>query len=491
MNEEIIDQANILGIGTAIAFFLEFGLRAILVVTLLWRRRVQPETRVAWILMILALPLIGTILYLMIGEVRFGRTRINRHRRILMEVEADCAHASSVPGLAANHLLNRRDRQIANLAEQISSSGPVRGNDIQLLGDTDEAARLIIEDIDASKSTCHFIFYIWLDDKIGTAVGEALIRAAERGVTCRVLVDAVGSRGFLKSALCHQMRKGGVHVVAALPANPVRALFSRLDLRNHRKIIVIDGEIGWTGSQNMADAAFAPKPDFAPWVDCVIRMRGPILQELQILFIEDWYLDTDEFLADQLTSHCPEPEGEMIAQVVATGPNFMTTAATQLIQACIQSATAEITLTTPYFVPDSASILNLAVAARRGVKVELVVPKRNDSRLVGLASRGHYGILLEAGVDIHEFTGGLLHAKTICIDRSTALITSANLDRRSYNLNFEAGVIAYDNNLASQLRYLQQSYIEQSELVNPRTWHDRPGYRRLLENSAGLLSPLL
>ncbi|MCH2161469.1 MAG: cardiolipin synthase, partial [Phycisphaerales bacterium] len=381
--------------------------------------------------------------------------------------------------------------QIAVLAEQVSKSGPVRCNHIKLLGDTTMTAHQIIEDIDASKETCHLLFYIWLDDAIGTAVGEALIRAAGRGVACRVLVDAVGSRAFLKSDLTRSMRNGGVQVVAALPANPLRTLFSRVDLRNHRKLVIIDDRVAWTGSQNMADASFAPKPKYAPWVDCAIRLTGPVVKEIQILFVEDWYLDTDDFLEEHLNRECEKSDGNMIAQVVATGPNFFTEAASQLVQACIQCATAELVLTTPYFVPDAASTMNLAVAARRGVKVDLVVPHRNDSKLVALASRALYRPLLEAGVRIHEFTGGLLHAKTITVDRETAFITSANLDRRSFNLNFEAGVLVYDTDLASELRFLQQSYLNKSILIDRDAWLKRPTRKRILENSAGLLSPLL
>jgi cardiolipin synthase len=176
---------------------------------------------------------------------------------------------------------------------------------------------------------------------------------------------------------------------------------------------------------------------------------------------------------------------------VASGPNFRNQAATQLIQSCIHEADQQIVLTTPYFVPDIATIVNLATAARRGIEVTVVVPRHNDSRLVALASRSNYGPLLEAGVRILEFEGGLLHAKTITVDRRIGLVTSCNLDRRSFDLNFEAGVLIFDTDFASNLRFLQQSYMERSVTVDLDDWNHRSRFRNILENAAGLLSPLL
>ena len=181
----------------------------------------------------------------------------------------------------------------------------------------------------------------------------------------------------------------------------------------------------------------------------------------------------------------------MVAQVVASGPNSHNHAATQLIQACIHEADHELVLTTPYFVPDNATIVNLATAARRGIDVTVVLPRRNDSRLVALASRSNYGPLLDAGVRLLEFEGGLLHAKTITVDRHIALVTSCNLDRRSFNLNFEAGVLVYDSDFASNLRFLQQSYCDRSVRLSAAEWEARPRRRVLAENAAGLLSPIL
>lgn len=491
MPNSVLEWLGRYGLTGEAVIVVELLVRVALVLMVLARRRTSPEARIGWILILGGLPVVGEILFLFLGGTRLGRLRIKRHRHILAELDRPEIHADGDPRASAHGDLADQERHLARLAERISGGPPVRGNALQLFGDTDRVIARMEADIDAAERTCHFLFYIWLDDAAGTRIGEALVRAVARGVTCRVLVDAVGSKAFLKSDLCERMRAGGVAVRAALPVSAVRALFARVDLRNHRKIAVIDDRLAWTGSQNLAEASFAPKPKYAPWVDCALRIEGPVAKELHLLFVEDWYLDTDESLVECLLRPVAPVEGGSICQVFASGPNFENAAATQLVQSCIHEADSELVLTTPYFVPDGATIVNLATAARRGIDVTVVVPRRNDSRLVGLASRSNYAPLLDAGVRILEFEGGLLHAKTICVDRRIAVVTSCNLDRRSFDLNFEAGVLVYDSDFASSLRFLQQSYMDRSVPVALDRWLERGLRHRLAENAAGLLSPVL
>jgi cardiolipin synthase len=337
----------------------------------------------------------------------------------------------------------------------------------------------------------HLLTYIFLNDAAGRSIAQALARAARRGVATRLLVDALGSKAFLSSETRMLLEKAGVQVTAALPVSLVRAVLARLDLRNHRKLLVVDGQVAWTGSQNIAEAAFAPKARYAPWVDCVVRIEGPLARELQVVFVEDWSMERDEDLSEVLAIEPTfQPEG-VAGQAVATGPNFGNDSMTSLVQAAVQLARREIVLTTPYFVPDLPMQAALGVAARRGVATHLVLPRRNDSWLVQRASRGLYEELLACGVRIHEFTGGLLHAKTIVVDRMVSVVTSANLDRRSFELNFEMGVLLYDERLSERLRRLQQGYMDRSEEMDLVRWRLRPMGRRLLEGAAGLMSPLL
>lgn len=293
---EILTQIDRYGLAGELILLVDLVIRIGFVLLVLSQARRSPESRIGWILLLLGIPLAGTIIFLLIGETNLGRLRIRRHRRIREALDRPEIHADGTPEARAHALLDRTGSHLARLAEQISGGAPVRGNQMELFGDTDKVIARMEQDIDAATRHCHFLFYIWLDDKAGTCIAEALIRAVERGVVCRVLVDAVGSKAFLRSSLCHRMKASGVKVQAALPANAIRAIFARLDLRNHRKIAVIDHELAWTGSQNLAEASFAPKPKYAPWVDCVVRIKGPVAKELHLLFVEGWYLDTDESL---------------------------------------------------------------------------------------------------------------------------------------------------------------------------------------------------
>ncbi|MHC5007872.1 MAG: cardiolipin synthase, partial [Planctomycetota bacterium] len=331
----------------------------------------------------------------------------------------------------------------------------------------------------------------YLDDHSGQRVAEALMDAAGRGVTCRLLVDGVGSVGFLRSHLRKRMQTRGVAVVEALPTSLLRLPFARIDLRNHRKLVVIDGMIGYCGSQNIADAEFAIKPKYAPWVDAMVRLRGPAVRDLQVLFIQDWYLDTNESLEELLAiSAAPSPDGAVV-QIMGTGPDAYNEALRQITQTSLHAAREELIITTPYFVPDEATATALYTTARRGVDTTLVVPARNDSPLVAAASRSFYERLLEAGVQVHEYQQGLLHAKTMTLDRRLALVTTANFDRRSFELNFEVSLVVYDSDFASELRLLQKAYIDGSRTVSETQWKRRGWPRRLWQNTAGMLGPIL
>ena len=473
----------------------EYLLRLVMVLVVLVRKASRPSVATGWIVLVLAQPVIGTILYFSIGETRFGRRRIRRHREILARIDTPAIHRHSDPTAYAPKL-SEAARELARLSDAVSHGIVCGGNRVDLFSRTEETIDAMIAAIDAAEQHCHGLFYIWLDDATGRRMADAFSRAAARGVACRVLVDAVGSKGFLRSATCRAMRNSGVKVVAALPVNLVRMVLSRIDLRNHRKILVVDGLVGFTGSQNIADSSFAPKAKYAPWVDCMIRLDGPAVRELQMIFVVDWVLDApkagsdldvEAVLAIEPRVH---PDG-VPAQVLATGPNYQADAVTQIVQVLVHVGRREVVLTTPYFLPDQATLTNLTVAARRGVDVKLVVPARNDNRLVGLASRSLFGPLLEAGVGIDEFHGGLLHAKTITVDGSIGVVMSANLDLRSYELNFECGVLVYDEAFTKRLRALQESYRERSTPAPVDLWRDRSFKLKLAQGAASVLSPLL
>jgi cardiolipin synthase len=472
------------GLGTA--FLVAWD--AVFVAWVLLRPHRLQESSLAWIFLIVLLPIAGGIAFLLFGQVWIPGDRVRRHGEIVARVRG---HPSVVGRAPPETLDSPEGRGVAALAER-GGDMPVRGgNAMKLFAITEEAIDGLIADIDAAKESCHLLFYIYLPDGTGERVAQALVRAAGRGVVCRLLVDSLGSRSFLRSELRAALGESGVTVLEALPTRFKLLRRGRVDIRNHRKIAVIDGTVGWTGSQNIADAAFAPKAKYAPWVDCMLRIRGPLVRDLQELFVEDWYMGSEESLEAHLDviPH-PIPNG-LRAQLMPSGVNSQNDLLVQVIQAGVQVAREEVILTTPYFVPDAGTLSALQAAAARGVHIQLVLPRRNDSPMIAAASRSYYEPLLETGVEIFEFTGGLLHSKTITFDSTGALVGTANLDRRSFEINFELSVLIFDDDFASQVRALQRSYMQESVAVNRAEFRSRPRGRRIVENACALMSPVL
>jgi len=479
--------AGVFGWVVALAFVLNVGLS----VRIIWVKGSRPNAALAWIATLFALPIFGLILYLVIGENRIGTIRRRRHARIVEEVAGISGVWSDPRVLASN--MSTADTQMAHLGETSGAPAVLNGNLLQLSGDPAEQLRWMTEDIDAAQQSVDALFYIFEQDATGTAVANALGRAAQRGVTVRLLLDDIGSRAFLRSRMRKELAQQGVHVIAALPASILRMPFKRVDIRNHRKLIVVDGKIAQTGSRNVADPDFKGDASgkVGAYIDSWIRIRGPVARDLHILFLEDWGLDAGLHGSRQLPDEPPVNAGGVPVQAIPSGPNFENNMVAELIQAAIQLSRREIVFTTPYFLPDSATIAALEVAARRGLRVTLIVPRANDSKLVALASRANYGRLLAAGVELWEHRHGFLHSKTISVDDELAIVTTANLDRRSYEINFETSIVVYDNVFATQLRRLQQSYIASSDRLDVNAWNQRGVLPRFAENLANLMSPLL
>lgn len=472
---------------TSLAVAAELLIRLVLVIRILLRRQGQPSTRLAWIVVVILVPVAGPLLYLLVGEVRLGRRRLRLHA-ILREHQREVLgvlHEDHAAELALDHA------PIAALAQSVGGTYARKGNQIRLISDSNAMINALVADIDGARLHCHILSYIYLPDDSGRAVAEALVRAVERNVPCRLLVDTIGSKIFLSSPLRRVLDQAGVEVVASLPVNPLRALLARIDVRNHRKLAVIDGVIAYTGSQNIADAAFAPKAKYAPWVDASVRIRGPVAWDLQRLFVEDWYLDRQEWLGEVLDVR-PEPEpGGIDAQIIGTGPMSYNYAMRQVQQAALHLAREEVVITSPYLVPDEGTIASIHATSRCGTRTILVVPERNDSRMVAAASRSYYADLLGSGVEILEYRRGLLHAKTLTVDGRLSVLGSANLDRRSFEINFEVSVIVYSEPFGRELRALQGDYMSQSTRVDSALWQRLPWPMRLYYNSVGLLGALL
>ena len=279
----------------------------------------------------------------------------------------------------------------------------------------------------------------------------------------------------------------------ALPiGNPLlRPLKGRIDLRNHRKIVVIDNRITYCGSQNCADPEFRIKAKYAPWVDAMMRFEGPIVRQNQYLFASDWEAETGEEISPLLRQPIPPTQPGLPAQVVGTGPTVRYSAMPEMFETLMYAARRELVITTPYYVPDESMQAGLCASARRGVETTIIFPLRNDSWIVAAASRSYYDELLAAGVRIFEYQGGLLHTKSLTLDGEVTLIGSANMDRRSFELNYENNILFYDRSLTADMRQRQQEYLARSHSVDAQVVAAWPMKRRLWNNTIAMLGPLL
>ena len=461
-------------------------------VRVLWRDDLSPSARLAWFVILTTLPYVGVITFLLFGETSLGRTIHQRHAVVFKQIHAE---AEKFVGSCDDHLDGNVEVEYraAFRAASIDGLETTGGNRGELMPDAKQARSRLIEDMNNATDHINVLYYIWLDDQTGTDVANALIRAVARGVTCRAMADGLGSRIFVKSTLWRKMTEAGVDTQVALPIRGfLRTIFfSRIDLRNHRKITIIDGRITYCGSQNCADPEFRVKPKYAPWIDIMIRFEGPVVAQNQLLFASDWMLHRPDASLTDFPLHDERHNNGFVAQVFGDGPTETNGATPQLFATLMALAQSEVTISTPYFVPDQVVLNALLATARRGIKVSLILPKKNDSWIVAAVSHSYYRRLLKAGIRIFEFEGGLLHAKTLTIDRVVTMIGSTNLDLRSFDLNYENDILFRDNALTEAVLARQQDYIARSTAIALNDVLAWAPTRRIWNNVVATVGPVL
>lgn len=442
---------------------------------------------VAWILTILTVPVLGGVLFLLFGVNRLER-RVERRRRA-----TNAIHGQLPELLAYTHTVSSQDppqhQRLMKLANRLGRLRPLHGNRIEVLKDTNRTLGLIQEAIRDARQTIHLEYYIWQPDQTGLRLRDLLIQKAEEGVQVRFLYDDVGSLR-LGRAFFEPMRKAGIHVAAFLPGN---SLFERLslNLRNHRKIVVVDGQFGFTGGMNIGDEYLGQNPNFGYWRDTHLKMTGPCVLQLQSIFVEDWFYATGEEVTAGEIFPKPEHEGTVIAQVLAGEPRGKHDVFYALMFAGITDARHSISVTTSYFVPPVALAMALETAALGGVNVRLLLPRRSAHQWTVWAARSYYRSLLEAGVKIYEYTQGQLHAKTLVVDTNWSLVGTPNFDTRSLELNFEVAVSAYDQRIADVLEHQFEEDLKQAEQITLDAWKSRPRRTELLQNFCRLFAPVM
>lgn len=456
---------------------------------ILLRRHREPVSRLAWLVVVLVLPFAGALAYLLLGSTSIGRKRIER----LKDIYKHLPLPQTLPGWDApenDPHVPPLYRPLFKVGESISLYPVVGGNSAELMADSDSGMDQMAADIDAATDHVHILFYIWLTDHNGTKIIDAMKRAAARGVTCRALVDAIGSRAMINSPQWKEMAQAGVKTGVALRPH-WDAIDGRIDLRNHRKIVVIDNAITYCGSQNCADPAFLPKAKFGPWVDILMRFEGPVVRQNQHLFATDWAESTSEDLSNLLRAPLVPTKPGFAAQVIGTGPTARYSAMPEVFENLIYAARQQLFVTTPYYVPNSSIQEALCAAANRGVDTTIIFPARNDDFAVGATCRSYYEDLLEAGVKIWQYKPGLLHTKSLTLDGRIALIGSANMDRRSFDLNYENNILLFDKATTEVIKARQQSYLADSRQITLDEVVDWPIHRRIANNALAILGPVL
>jgi len=445
--------------------------------------RRSPEAAKGWLLLFFIAPWPAWIVYLFIGRPMHPKWRTERFKR-LPEVIGEAAGRIFGEEDAPWH--STPDIPAASLARALGQLPTLEGNSVEFITDYTPAIDRLIQDIDGATEHVHLLFYIFADDGTGRRVMAALERAAERGITCRLLIDAMGSRPWARKVV-RRMERAGVSVRLVLPLR-FRLRTTRFDLRNHRKVAVIDGRIGYIGSQNITDATVSH--DFFHR-ELVARIRGPVVGELQATFVGDWFLETEERLNEGDMFPRPERAGGVAAQILPSGPDYPDGGVDLLFVELIHGARKRVVVTTPYFIPNESLLTAMRTASLRGVDVHLVVSRHSDSVLVSFAQRSYYSVLMEAGVEVHLFRRNFLHAKHLSIDEDIVLLGSSNVDMRSFQLNAEISLIAYDRETNARMRAIEERYFADSDRLDRDEWSRRPLPLKVAENIARLGSPLL
>ncbi len=458
-----------------------------LIAWVLLENRRSPASSVAWVMAIVLMPYFGAVLFLSFGINRLER-RAPRKREATMTI------GSNLPQVSQYQLLSGREltplqSSLMKVAGRVSETMPTVGNDVELVSDTRRTLGLIEQAIGDAQDTLHLEFYIWRSDRTGTRVRDLLIERARAGVKVRFLYDGFGSL-LLNQRWLRPMRDAGIHVAAFHPGQTIRERWS-LNLRNHRKIVIADGRVGFTGGMNIGDEYLGMDPHLGFWRDTHLRLRGPTVLQLQQVFAEDWYYATGQELTQPQLFPEPEDEGQTVAQVLSGGPDQDASVFGAVMFTAINEARDRILLSTCYFVPPPAMLMALETAARRGVRVSLLLARKSAHPWTVSAARSYYETLLQAGVEIHEYTAGMLHAKTLTIDGQWSLVGSPNFDHRSLDLNFEAGVVVYDLRLAEKLEEQFAADFERSEKIELEIWQSRSGWRKLGQNACRLFSPVM
>ncbi|WGH90617.1 cardiolipin synthase [Auritidibacter ignavus] len=477
---------------------LDLGIRILLLGIVPGNRR--PAVAMAWLLVIFFLPWIGVLLFLLLGSFKLGGQRRSRQKAVNEELRRATAHWTLPDQI---HEVPQYVESSAALTRQLTGFPMLDGNSFQYYTDYRNSLHAMAQDIDRAHDYVNMMFYICAVDPVdrqgySSVVFDALIRAKQRGVTVRVLFDHIASlrvRGYRD--LLKLLREHDIEYYRAMPVRPLRGQYQRPDLRNHRKLMVIDGTVAYTGSQNLIEPGYKRASAHKmgrEWVDVMARITGPIVASLDIVFATDWYSETgqptQENLRDLTTEEIEDHRG-ISAQVIPSGPGFANENNLRAFNHLFYSTTRTLRVVTPYLVPDDSMLYALTTAAQRGVDVEMIVCRRADQFMVHHAQQSYYEALLRSGVRILRYPDpNVLHSKMFTVDDDVAVFGSSNMDMRSFSLNVEVTVLAVGAEIVAATERVMDEYRAECEELTLEQWLARPRYKRWLDNVFRLTSAL-
>jgi cardiolipin synthase len=437
----------------------------------------EPIATLSWIMSLALLPVLGLLIYHFLGPQRIRRQRLRRSR----------ARASLDDTLPSGLAASEDCTTVARLGQSSTGFAPSSATRVDLLSGGGATLDALLEAIGQARHHLHVEYYIFEPDQTGTAVRDALVQRAKAGVRVRLLLDAIGSNR-VREVFLAPLRAAGAEIAWFHPARLRWLWRPRVNLRNHRKVVVVDGRIGFTGGINVTDEENERVREDA-FHDLHLRLEGEVVRWLQLAFLEDWNYATGTALRDERLWP-PAEAGDILAQVLPAGPDSQWEAIHRVKVEAIHQADRRVWLVTPYFVPGEAAKMALTSAALRGLDVRVIVPARSDSIIVSAAARSYYDQLLASGVRVYEYQPRMLHTKALLVDGDTCLLGSANFDHRSFRLNFELSLLLHDTTLAAELE--QQITTDLTHCREIRADQaPAPFARRLGEACARLFSPLL
>jgi len=456
----------------------------------------SPQSTLAWFLVLALLPIFGVLLYFLFGRSRWRRKkhlhRVEERRKIFREILGSKQINSVIPPIQ-----NEQSAGLMKVVQKFGGGPAANETTTKLLTNGEETFTEIIKAIENAQHHIHIQYYIYRSDEIGKKLRSILIQKAQAGVIVRFLYDGLGSYSLRKHFL-QPMKEAGVEV---LEFDSILSpwLLETVNYRNHRKIVIVDGKFGFTGGLNVGDEYLGRSKKFPIWRDSHLKIEGKALYKLQAIFLEDWIYASsglnsyswEPYMTKQYFPNYGVPDAEGAVQIVASGPSSHDTSIRNALLAAMGSAKKSIWIATPYFIPDQETFTLLRLSAIAGIDVRILYPGKSDSVISDQASQSYFAPLLEVGVSIYRYKDGFMHAKIVLIDDEIATIGTANMDIRSFELNYELIAILYESTAVIDVKRDFEQDFKASTEVRWEDFQNRSIRKRILESLMRLISPLL